>query len=165
MSTTRILLLNEDGSVTKEHLFATLGSSLCPKTMKQCHHGGPLQKEIAAHIDAGDSQGCCQLVLCVHESCLQGEEQVQITKDFTDCPQTGRPHTACLKGNISAVKAKIEASPCNNIPNIAREFNVDKNAVSRIVQHDLGLKSRACSKVQGLRARQREKGLSSARKF
>ncbi len=42
---------------------------------------------------------------------------------------------------------------------------MDKNAVSHIVWHDLGLKSRVCSKVQGLTARQHEKRLEQCKKF
>ena len=63
------------------------------------------------------------------------------------------------------MKAKIEASPRNNIRKIARELNVDKNAVSCIVRHDLGLKSMACSKVQGLTAWQCEKRLEQCKKI
>eukprot|EP00095_Tigriopus_kingsejongensis_P003512 maker-scaffold373_size192110-snap-gene-0.43 protein:Tk03512 transcript:maker-scaffold373_size192110-snap-gene-0.43-mRNA-1 annotation:"alpha- -n-acetylglucosaminyltransferase-like" len=51
-------------------------------------------------------------------------------------------------GMSGAVKAKIDTNPRNNVRKIARELNVDKNAVSRIMKNDLGMSSWACTKAK-----------------
>ncbi len=48
-------------------------------------------------------------------------------------------------------------NPRTNIRHIARDLNLDKSAMSRVVRSDLGMKSRAVTKVQGLTALQRKK--------
>jgi transposase len=77
--------------------------------------------------------------------------------DFSDRPKTGRPRSSRTKAVISAVKPLIEENPQSNVRKIARDLNVDKSSVSRIMRKDLGMKSRAVTKVQGLTALQREK--------
>jgi hypothetical protein len=63
------------------------------------------------------------------------------------------------------VKDAIDANPRNNIQKLAWELNIDKSAISTIVRKDLGLKSRACTKLQSLTALQRQKRLDRCKKL
>ncbi len=86
--------------------------TLCKKIVAHIHAGGRI-KDIAGHF-------------CVSASLVyKVRNKYNVTKDFTDHPQTGRPHTVHSKANNIAVKARVEISPSNNIHKIARELNMD----------------------------------------
>lgn len=81
------------------------------------------------------------------------------TGGFKQCPSTGRPWTTRTTAVVEAIREKVTDNPRSLVREIARNLNVDKSAVSRVVTKDLGMKSRAVTKVQGLTAVQRKKRL------
>ncbi|XP_059096095.1 uncharacterized protein LOC131890706 [Tigriopus californicus] len=125
-----------------------------------------VRKKIAARIDAGDAVKDIAERFMVSKSIVYKVKSLyNVFKDFSNRPRSGRPRKARTEGNIKAVNDAIDANPRNIIQKLARELNIDKTAISTIVRKDLGLKSRACTKVQGLTALQRQKRLDRCKKL
>ncbi|XP_071744200.1 uncharacterized protein [Lepeophtheirus salmonis] len=85
------------------------------------------------------------------------------TKFFVDRQRSGRPKLVCTESLIRSVKAKIDKNPLDNIFQMSRDLRVHKMSVRRIVNDDLGLKSRVVTKVQGLTALHRLKRLEQSK--
>ncbi len=117
-----------------------------------------LRKKIAARIEAGDQVKEIAERFQVTRKMIHKVKTVYMASgDFSDRKKTGRPRTTRTAANIAAVKAKINKDQRSNIRQMARELDVPKSLVSTIVPKDLSLRSRACTKVQGLTAKQRKK--------
>ena len=123
-----------------------------------------LRRRIHARLLAGDSPTDVAKQFSVSRSTVyRTKDLFAATGGYAQRPIPGRPKSTCTKANIEAVEAEIKKDPCVNIRKMSRTLNIDKTAISRIVKHDLGMKSRAVMKVQGLMAIQRERHLDRCR--
>ncbi len=114
------------------------------KTVTRCQSSGKVHAQIVAGNRPADIARWFdvsrRMVYCykkLHEE----------TGGFDQWPSTGRPVSTCTMALVDKVKSKIEENPQENIDKIAKDQKVDKSAVSRIMRKDLGMKSRAVTKV------------------
>ncbi len=101
-----------------------------------------LRKKVAARIDAGDKiKDIAKRFLVSRQTVYKVKNMFMVSDNYGDCPGKWTTRT---EATVAAVKAKIDANPRSNIRKIAKELNINKNAVSRITRNDWGMASRAC---------------------
>lgn len=125
-----------------------------------------LRKKIAELIQAGDKVNSIAKRFVISRKTVHKVKTFYLPSgDFSDRKKPGRTRTSRTPTNIEAVKQCIDRNPRNNIRRIAKDTGVPRTTVSTIVRQDLGLRSRACQKVQGLTELQRQKRLDRCKKI
>lgn len=119
-----------------------------------------LREKIYARVCAGDKIKDIAANFGVSKKTIYKVKNVYgASGNFNDKTRSGRPRSVRSEAFIESVQTKIKENPRTNIRSLAKDLKVDKMAVSRTVRFDLGMKSRAVTKVQGLTTTQREKRL------
>lgn len=93
------------------------------------------------------------------------KQKLRSTGTATRKPGTGRPRSARTKDAINKIKRRIKSNPVRSMRKMAKEVNVGRSTVHRIVRKDLNMKSRARVKVPLLTEAHREARLERSRKL
>lgn len=97
------------------------------------------------------------------ETMYNVKRKYETTGSFNTAPRSRRPKTTQTEENIETVKATIEESLRQNICQMARELGINTSTVSRVVNEDLGMKSRAVISTQLLTEKLKEKCLNQCK--
>ncbi len=100
-----------------------------------------------------------------HCTVYSAKRLYEATGSFTKCLSPGQPRSVQTGALIEAVKEQIKENPRKNIHQLAREHQVDKTTMNKLVKKDLKLKSEAVVKVQSLTTLQRQKCLKRCREM
>ncbi len=125
-----------------------------------------LRQKILERISAGDSPTAIAKRFNVSHVTIYNVKKVfEDTGSVENCPRSGRPRTACSATIEKEVFTTINANPSMFIQKLAREHNMAKTTMRRMVKKDLGLKSLSKQKVQMLTAKQRDKRVQRGKRI
>lgn len=77
------------------------------------------------------------------------------TGSLNDRPRSGRKRTVCTPDRIKRVREKIRRNPGRSGRQLAKDENVDRESMRRILRNELGLMPYRKRKIHGLTAKQR----------
>lgn len=117
-----------------------------------------LRQKVLAHLAKGNSVVATAKTFSVTQKFIwKAKKLFEETGGYSKRCNGGRPRQVCTKELIRSIKGKVERNPRRSIRKMAKEANTSEASIRRIIKHDLGLRSRAISKVQTLTALQRSK--------
>lgn len=120
------------------------------------HH--ELHHCIATAISSGDTQKNIAKHLSIHcHTVANVYNAYQESGDIKDCPRSSRPEEVRAEALVDTVKVQISANPEPSIRALARELNMARTTMERVVKFDLGLKNLAKIKVQQITPSQCQK--------
>lgn len=125
-----------------------------------------IREKIIERIEAGQRPSEIKKAFNVSYAAIRTAKRIfEATGNFSKLENGGRPRTIRTQTLINRVQESVEDNPKQNVRRMARDFNVSRSTMGRLVNKDLGLKSRAISKVQSLTALQRQKRFERSKKL
>ena len=116
-----------------------------------------LREIIITRIMAGESKPAIAKALNINRSTVHRAWKAYKERGTTDYQSPpGKPKTVRNENLINTVKAKIEENNEVSVRGLARELNVARTTMERIVKQDLGLKTLSTVPCQQLTFKQRE---------
>lgn len=77
------------------------------------------------------------------------------TGSLNDRPRSGRKRSVCTPDRIKRVREKIRRNPARSARKLAKEENIDRESMRRIIKVELGLRPYRKRKMHGLTAKQK----------
>lgn len=123
-----------------------------------------IRQRIVTLSRAGNAQSAIARSLGVHRSTVLRTLRLQeATGSVRKRYGGGRKRSKRTAAAVAAVKAKIARNPRRSIRQLAKQHNMGKTSMARLVSEDLGMRSRAVVTRQLLTESQREARLSRSR--